>query len=78
MPPIGPNKPEQAIGLPPSMTLFAFVGVVVTSASAIIYGQPEWDPVQLAGKFQNKFCGELCYDWYHHLYIGHKYCSQYC
>ncbi len=44
----------QAIGLPPSMTLFAFVGVVVTSASAIIYGSPEWDPVQLAGKFDSK------------------------
>lgn len=44
----------QAIGLPPSMTLFAFVGVVVTSASAIIYGNPEWDPVQLAGKFESK------------------------
>ncbi len=44
----------QAIGLPPSMTLFAFIGVVVTSASAIIYGSPEWDPVQLAGKFENK------------------------
>lgn len=44
----------QAIGLPPSMTLFAFVGVVVTSASAIIYGNPEWDPVRLAGRFENK------------------------
>ena len=44
----------QAIGLPPSMTLFAFIGVVVTSASAIIYGNPEWDPVRLAGKFENK------------------------
>lgn len=44
----------QAIGLPPSMTLFAFVGVVVTSASAIIYGSPEWDPVKLAGKFDSK------------------------
>jgi NCS1 family nucleobase:cation symporter-1 len=44
----------QAIGLPPSMTLFAFIGVVVTSASAIIYGNPEWDPVALAGKFGNK------------------------
>ncbi|MES2881151.1 MAG: cytosine permease, partial [Bacteroidota bacterium] len=28
----------QAIGLPTSMTLFAFIGVVVTSATAIIYG----------------------------------------
>lgn len=44
----------QAIGLAPSMTLFAFVGVVVTSASAIIYGSPQWDPVELAGKFENK------------------------
>ena len=44
----------QAIGLPPSMTLFAFIGVVVTSASAIIYGSPEWDPVKLAGKFESK------------------------
>lgn len=44
----------QALGLPPSMTLFAFVGVVVTSASAIIYGSPEWDPVALAGKFESK------------------------
>ncbi len=44
----------QAIGLPPSMTMFAFVGVVVTSASAIIYGNPEWDPVKLAGRFDSK------------------------
>lgn len=44
----------QAIGLPTSMTLFAFIGVVVTSASAIIYGNPEWDPVRLAGRFENK------------------------
>jgi nucleobase:cation symporter-1, NCS1 family len=44
----------QAIGLPPSMTLFAFIGVVVTSATAIIYGQTEWDIVKLAGKFESK------------------------
>ncbi|MEO8665042.1 MAG: NCS1 family nucleobase:cation symporter-1 [Ignavibacteria bacterium] len=44
----------QAIGLPPSMTLFAFIGVVVTSATAIIYGTTIWDPVVLAGKFENK------------------------
>jgi nucleobase:cation symporter-1, NCS1 family len=36
------------------MTLFAFVGVVVTSASAIIYGSPEWDPVKLASRFDSK------------------------
>ncbi|HKC34976.1 MAG TPA: NCS1 family nucleobase:cation symporter-1, partial [Chitinophagaceae bacterium] len=44
----------QAIGLPTSMTLFAFIGVVVTSATAIIYGSTEWDIVKLAGKFENK------------------------
>ncbi len=44
----------QAIGLPPSMTLFAFIGVVVTSATAIVYGSTIWDPVELAGKFENK------------------------
>ena len=44
----------QAIGLPPSMTLFAFIGVVVTSATAIVYGSTIWDPVQLAGRFENK------------------------
>jgi NCS1 family nucleobase:cation symporter-1 len=36
------------------MTLFAFIGVVVTSATAIIYGSTIWDPVILAGRFENK------------------------
>ncbi len=44
----------QIIGLPPSMTLFAFIGVVVTSATFIIYGETIWDPVVLAGKFSSK------------------------
>jgi NCS1 family nucleobase:cation symporter-1 len=44
----------QAIGLPSSMTLFAFIGVVVTSATAIVFGSTIWDPVQLAGRFENK------------------------
>ncbi len=44
----------QIIGLPPSMTLFAFIGVVVTSATTIIYGHTIWDPVVLAGKFESK------------------------
>ncbi|MDB5231523.1 MAG: nucleoside transporter family [Chitinophagaceae bacterium] len=44
----------QIIGLPPSMTLFAFIGVVVTSATMIIYRQTIWDPVVLAGKFNSK------------------------
>ncbi|MBU3713353.1 MAG: NCS1 family nucleobase:cation symporter-1 [Ferruginibacter sp.] len=44
----------QIIGLPPAMTFFAFVGVVVTSATALIYGNKEWDIVKLAGKFDSK------------------------
>jgi NCS1 family nucleobase:cation symporter-1 len=44
----------QIIGLPPSMTLFAFIGVVVTSATTIIYGTTIWDPLILAGRFDSK------------------------
>lgn len=44
----------QVIGLPPSMTLFSFIGVVVTSATTIVYGTTIWDPLVLAGKFENK------------------------
>lgn len=44
----------QIIGLPPSMTLFSFIGVVVTSATVIIYGKVIWDPLVLAGKFESK------------------------
>ncbi len=45
----------QAIGLPTSMTLFSFIGVVVTSATVIIYGSMIWDPLVLAGKFTSKW-----------------------
>lgn len=44
----------QAIALPPSMTLFSFIGVVVTSATVIIYGTMIWDPLVLAEKFESK------------------------
>jgi len=40
----------QAIGLPPTMALFAFIGVAVTSATVVIYGEPIADPVKLMGK----------------------------
>ena len=49
----------QAIGLPSSMTLFAFIGVVVTSATAIVYGTTIWDPVQLAGRFDSRILVSL-------------------
>jgi nucleobase:cation symporter-1, NCS1 family len=41
----------QALGLPAAMTLYSFIGVAVTSASAVLFGQPIWDPVELLGRF---------------------------
>jgi NCS1 family nucleobase:cation symporter-1 len=35
------------------MSLFAAMGVVITSATAIIYGQAIWDPVQLVSRFSS-------------------------
>ena len=42
----------QALGLPPTMTLYAFIGVAVTSATALIFpgGGVVWDPVELLGR----------------------------
>jgi NCS1 family nucleobase:cation symporter-1 len=37
----------QALGLPTTMTAFAFIGVAVTSATIVIFGAPVWDPVVL-------------------------------
>ena len=51
----GRGQREQALGqviaLPTTMTVFAAMGVIITSASAIIYGSAIWDPVELVGKF---------------------------
>jgi NCS1 family nucleobase:cation symporter-1 len=47
----------QALGLPTAMTLYAFIGVAVTSASAIIFGEPIWDPVVLLGRFNQPVVG---------------------
>jgi len=43
----------QFLGLPPTMTLFAFIGVAVTSASAIIFGETIWDPVALLSRLES-------------------------
>jgi len=45
----------QILGLPTTMTLFAFIGVAVTSASSVIFGEPIWDPVRLLSKIGNPF-----------------------
>jgi len=53
----GRSQREQIIGqvvaLPTTMSLFAAMGVMITSATAIIYGESIWDPVVLVGKFSS-------------------------
>jgi hypothetical protein len=41
----------QTMGLPTAMTLYSFIGVVVTSASALLFGEAIRDPVVLIGRF---------------------------
>ena len=43
----------QAMGLPATMTAFAFIGVAVTSATMVIYGEAIWDPVALIARIGN-------------------------
>jgi len=45
----------QVLGLPTTMTLYSFIGVAVTSATAIIFGQTIWDPVQVLARLGNPF-----------------------
>ncbi|HSG00330.1 MAG TPA: NCS1 family nucleobase:cation symporter-1 [Vicinamibacterales bacterium] len=40
----------QALGLPTTMTLFAFIGVAVTSATIVMFGEAIWDPVVLIAR----------------------------
>jgi nucleobase:cation symporter-1, NCS1 family len=43
----------QALALPTTMTLYAFIGIAVTSATVIIYGTAISDPVQLLSRFHS-------------------------
>ncbi|HVR96465.1 MAG TPA: NCS1 family nucleobase:cation symporter-1 [Thermoanaerobaculia bacterium] len=43
----------QFLGLPLTMTLFSFIGVAVTSASVLIFGEAIWDPVVLLSRLGN-------------------------
>ena len=53
----GRSQREQIVGqvvaLPTTMSLFAAMGVLITSATAIIFGESIWDPVQLVGRFSS-------------------------
>jgi NCS1 family nucleobase:cation symporter-1 len=43
----------QVLGLPTTMTFYSFVGVAVTSATVIMYGEAIWDPVVVLSKLEN-------------------------
>lgn len=57
----GRSQREQALGqivaLPTTMTLFAAMGVMITSAAVVIYphmkSEELWDPMKLVGQFNN-------------------------
>lgn len=40
----------QTLGLPTTMTLFAFIGIIVTQATLMIFGEAIWNPVVLVAK----------------------------
>jgi NCS1 family nucleobase:cation symporter-1 len=55
----GRSQREQIVGqvvaLPTTMFVFAAMGVLITSATSIIYGELIWDPVKLIGRFHDPF-----------------------
>jgi NCS1 family nucleobase:cation symporter-1 len=55
----GRSQREQMVGqvvaLPTTMSVFAAMGVLITSATVIIYGEAIWDPIKLVGRFQQPF-----------------------
>ncbi len=54
----GRSQREQAIGqvvaLPSTMTVFAAMGITITSATVVIFGEPKWDPIELGATFGSK------------------------
>jgi len=43
----------QLVGLPTTMAIYSFIGIAVTSATVVIFGEAIWDPVQVIGRFPN-------------------------
>lgn len=44
----------QLIGLPTTMALYSFIGIAVTCATVVVFGEAIWDPVLLLGRFSSK------------------------
>ena len=42
----------QVLGLPLPMVFFSFIGIFVTSASVLIFGEAIWNPVDLIARFE--------------------------
>jgi NCS1 family nucleobase:cation symporter-1 len=55
----GRSQREQAVGqvvaLPTTMTVFAAMGVFITSASAIVFHEAVWDPIDLGAKLESRW-----------------------
>ena len=49
----------QAIGLPLTMTAFSFIGIAVTAATIVVFGEAIWDPVQLITRLTGSIPGLL-------------------
>jgi NCS1 family nucleobase:cation symporter-1 len=45
----------QALGLPTTMTFYSFIGIAVTSATVVLFGQAIWDPVGVLSRLENPF-----------------------
>ena len=43
----------QALGLPTTMALYSFIGVAVTSATVVIFGETLWNPVDVLTRFNS-------------------------
>src|SRR5271163_2762373 len=43
----------QALGLPATMTFYSFIGIAVTSATMIIFGEALWNPVAVLARLGN-------------------------
>jgi nucleobase:cation symporter-1, NCS1 family len=43
----------QALGLPTTMTFYSFIGIAVTSATVVLFGQAIWDPVSVLSRLGN-------------------------
>ncbi len=49
----------QAIGLLTTMPLFAFIGIAVTSATVVLYGEAIWNPIDLLARLTREYDNPL-------------------